>query len=434
MRANAAIALAGLLLTPAVARAGNEDDFFPGNRAAMTAGAVTAVVADGSALYFNPAGLAATPGSRLDASASGYGLRLHSAPGFLRTAGGARQDASVNEVLAIPTQVAYARRLAEGIVLGLGYFVPRTGDALLRARITETNAATSTVSLDVRETTTSSLLAAGLGFRVSSRLRLGFGLFAAYDSTVFSSAIFGAVSRGATPDTVIQYSSLLTRSRGSAQLRAGLQLDLGGGFTLGLAARSPRLQLFRGGEQSINVAGVVSVEGSNRLTATTGDNKDTGAQVGLLEAGRYHAALSYQQGRTLVSAEVDLQPGLRSQRTEVDRRLAVNARVGALHALDDKLALGLGVFTDRATTAAAYYANYQGATLGIELHDLFKLAKGERAQTLTLTNVFALRYAYGVGPTQASLVRADPALSISAATSTQTTHEIGLHVGSSLQF
>jgi hypothetical protein len=46
-------------LVAASARAGNDDELFVGNRAAMSAGAVSATVGDSSAIWYNPAGLGA---------------------------------------------------------------------------------------------------------------------------------------------------------------------------------------------------------------------------------------------------------------------------------------------------------------------------------------------------------------------------------------
>lgn len=92
------------LASAAPARASNEDDFFVGNRAAMTSGAVVATVSDGSAAYYNHAGLASVTRDRFDVNAAAYGLRIYSVPNFLSTTDGGRVDTSVTEVVTIPTR------------------------------------------------------------------------------------------------------------------------------------------------------------------------------------------------------------------------------------------------------------------------------------------------------------------------------------------
>jgi hypothetical protein len=52
--------LIGACLTASLpARAGNDDEIFVGNQAAMTAGAVSATISDSSPTWYNPAGLGA---------------------------------------------------------------------------------------------------------------------------------------------------------------------------------------------------------------------------------------------------------------------------------------------------------------------------------------------------------------------------------------
>src|SRR5687768_14098390 len=108
-------AAAWLLLYGGMARGGNDDEVFVGNRAAMMGGAVAAAVRDGSAAWYNPAGLGGVERDQIDASASVYTLRQYSAPAYMGSVDGEGKDTSVREFFSVPAQVAYARRLATGL-------------------------------------------------------------------------------------------------------------------------------------------------------------------------------------------------------------------------------------------------------------------------------------------------------------------------------
>lgn len=435
MRALLFAGVAVVLTTTGSASAGNEDDFFPGNRAGMTAGAVSATVADGSAVYFNPAGLSAISGNRIDVLANAYALRRYAVPAFLRTSAGARQDASVGEFVSIPTEIAYVRRVTPDAAIGVGYFVPRGESSLLRARVADTAGdARSSFAVDATSTSAMFHLAAAIGVRASARVRWGAGLFGTYESLVSSTAFLGTGSREGRLLQTFQFTDLKTFSRMSLHARAGLQVDLGEGFTLGLVARGPRLQVRRSGEDSQNVSrAVASPGGEALLTSSSQSVTDAADQVGLLEWGRYHAALAYRANAATLSVELDVMPPLQSSATQVDRQLTVNGRVGVLYPVSETLHVGAGVFTDRATTRGSDYTNFLGSTVGVELADIFRLATGEPAKRFVLTSSFALRYVYGAGPT--STLLADPvATTTSSVTSTQTIHEIALQVGSGMRF
>src|SRR6185436_17705347 len=130
----AGVFLLTLLAAPFV-RAGNDDELFVGNRAAMSGGAVSATVADSSATWYNPAGLGAIDRAQIDVSGTAYTVRFYTAPKFLSATSGESKDGSVSEFVSIPTQIAYVRRLAPGVSLGLGYFVPHASNWVLREQL-----------------------------------------------------------------------------------------------------------------------------------------------------------------------------------------------------------------------------------------------------------------------------------------------------------
>jgi hypothetical protein len=63
----------------------------------MMGGAVAAAVRDGSAAWYNPAGLGGVERDQIDASASVYTLRQYSAPAYMGSTDGESEDAAVRE-------------------------------------------------------------------------------------------------------------------------------------------------------------------------------------------------------------------------------------------------------------------------------------------------------------------------------------------------
>lgn len=431
------LSMALALASASRVRASNEDDFFVGDRAAMMGGAVAATVSDGSAGFYNHAGLASVDRSRLDVSAAAYGLRFYSVDSFLGVRDGPSRDAYVTEFVAVPTQIAYVRQLNQNLMLCLGYYVPRAGNALLTERlVARTQAGTPTTwSVDARISSASYWVTAALGVRLSERVRFGFGLFGVYDDETSSSTVFGKVGAGDMPDTAVEYASLGKATHIGGAPGLGLQIDFGHGFTLGLAAQGPRLQIIGSSTESINfVLGNVDPQ----LLATMSERDEVDSdQVGITNMGRYWAALAYSFGTTSLTASVDLQPGLISERLGVERGFTWNVRAGFSHNFSRDIALGAGIFSDRSTAPsdAGDEISFYGATLGIEFDNVLGLAESERTTSLVLSSVFALRYAYGGGHSETLLADTDSLADIvGTSRHPQHVHELALHVGSGLHF
>jgi len=408
----------------------------------MTGGAVTATVADGSAAFYNPAGLALSDRNRIDVSASAYGLRFYSVESFLSVKGGPAKDASVTEFVAIPTQIAYARKFGERWTLGVGYFVPRASNTLLSERLEGVAASgtASTMALDARVSSASSWLTAAAAVQLSPRLRLGFAVFGVYDESVQSTTFFGSVQENAVTQKALEFTSLGTSTQISSTLGVGAQFDPSPSVSLGLWARGPQLRILTSGSTSTNLVGGSPGPDGTPLVVADSSEVPNGERTGFLTLGRYVGALAYRTGATMISVECDVQPGLRSERTGVDRRFTLNARAGVTYRVGESILLGAGAFTDRSVDAQpAFRIDYYGGTLGVELADVLALARGEPRQqrdSLMLTSVFALRYAYGHGRTDTLVAdpSADLANTLSFENHTQSAHEFSLHVGSSLRF
>ena len=128
--------VAVLLALPLRARAGNDDGILLGNDAALTAGAVVATVNDGSALWYNPAGLAMSTKDSIDVGASAFALRRYDMPGLIRADGGSGGDASFTEIVSIPSALTYVRRFSVNTVGGLALFASEVSDDSLRTSLT----------------------------------------------------------------------------------------------------------------------------------------------------------------------------------------------------------------------------------------------------------------------------------------------------------
>jgi len=419
------------LLAAGAARAGNDDELFVGNHAAMLGGAVSATVNDSSATWYNPAGLGAAERDQVDISGTVYTLRLYHSPIFIQSLDGAATSGGVGEFVVAPAQVAYVRRLRPGLALGLGYFVPRSTNYALRESLAAGSAAQPSswqVAIAVAET--QHIGAAGLGYELARGVRIGASLIGGYGSSSHAFMLYGSSASAASSANLIG-----TQSRISVELGLGLQLELGR-LRIGVSVRSPELLLHLGSDALTNR---VTVDAGSLDTQAR--QPETSEGLGLWRSGRAGLALAYRHGAGHVSAELDVQPPLRRAGLGLYRETLVNARIGLYHTLSRAFALGFGLFTDRASQAVSWQVvslrgDFYGATAGLEYSNEHLLAPGERASSLSFTTVFALRYAYSDGQFGTLLVDAAK-LSGSPFGSSEGTlrvHELGLYVGSGLRF
>lgn len=441
--AAAGVAAVMLLAPSRSARAGNDDELLVGSRAAMTAGAVTPTVMDGSATWYNPGGLGAIERDQVDVSGTVYTLRFYSAPRFLALESGESDDGAVVEFISVPNQIAFVRRLGPGISLGLGYFVPRASSFIIREQLRvgdDQNG--SHWRLAVTLTDVQHTAAAALGFALSQHVRLGFSLIGTYEAATQSISLASVVRREGEVQRLLASAGLATLQRIGGELGAGLQVDLGRRLRLAVTARSPRILFHDAVDVSAADAMAVRSDDGGLLQAEIGEPPAGGAAFEPLLAGRVGVGLAYTYGETSwVALEIDVQPGLHDTDAEVQRHAVVNARLGLYHALHDGLALGAGLFTDRAAdelTAEAISGrgDFYGATLGVELSSGHRLARDESVDSLEFSTMFAVRYAFSDG-TVNGLV-GDPEAPdgnwVRPHAGSLRVHEIGLYVGSGLRF
>lgn len=418
---------------PAPARAGNDEGFLLGNQAALTGGAVTADVAEGSAIWYNPAGLAAVRTPSLDLSASAYGIRTYSAPGFLRASNGDSVDLKVSELIIVPTALSIVRPLSPRLSAGFGLFVPRGNDLILRG---ELNAGTDgRWLLSQVEYDRITYGGASLGWAIDARLRVGFSALVSYEYEQTGLQLAGG-DPSDTDASFISLSSVSTRSVVGALLSAGVQWDVSRDWKLGASLRSPSFDLYRSEANS----GFVTSSLRSEEQRLTGFNPESAAQsrrsFAQTQPWQLRAGLARVWGDSSVAVDADLQPAVRQG--EVQHAPRLNLRLGGQYQLTELVAIGAGAFTDRdsrARTAQDAPLHFYGGSVGVRWGKRYRL-QSERPKTFEFSSTLALRYAVGRGQTQGLGVAALDGTTepVTNPWSRIVVHELMLHVGSGFYF
>jgi hypothetical protein len=446
-RPRSSLLLGACLSASLPARAGNDDEIFVGNHAAMTGGAVSATVSDSSATWYNPAGLGAVGLDQIDVSATCYALRAYSAPRFIASQTGEAESASLVEFVSVPSQVALVRRLGPGMSLGLGYFVPQAANLLLRESLQlDQEGLQSAWQVSLNQVRVQHTAAAGLGMQLSSGVRLGVSLVGTYQAETQSVSIVAAQGQderaGTARQRFLSTNLLGTSTRIGMELGAGFQIDVTPRWRLALSARSARVLIY----QALRVSGATveaDVRGADGapgvIQAEIADPSEQHPSFDVVRAGRLNLALAYlgSDGDWL-ALEADVQPPIVDANTGVDRRTVFNARLGMYHRVTETLAFGAGLFTDRTADPKpidpiSAAGDFYGGSLGVEYSNRHRL-QAERADALSLSTTLALRYAYSRSLLNDVLVDPGDVSSLGALPGRLYVHELGLYIGGGLAF
>lgn len=436
--------VAGLMLSASTAQAGNDDGILLGNDAALTAGAVVATVNDGSALWYNPAGLAHAAASSVDVGATAFALRRYKLPRLIALDSGEQADASFTEIVSIPSALTYVRRFNPRVVGGLGLFASQISDYTLRASMSLPLApADARVQLLFTQEVARYHIAAGVGAALPKGFSVGVSLLGDYQDAV------GVIQSSLTADLGGQALAAAITSTHSQEKVLGFHARFGATYVpapflrFGFSLESPAAYFFRG----VRVTGVDTSTEPN-ATATGFDLEVARADVNktFVELGKYlplraRFGGAFVFGDATVSLEGDVTSRLRNSDVEVDRKLNWNLRAGGRFRASEHVHVGAGLFTDRGAEREDRQGtgtiDFYGATLGGQ-YDTIKWLAGsgnpqEPRANLTFSSTLAVRYAYGTGKVLGQYLSSPDYTSMGRAID-MTVHEFTVHLGSGIYF
>lgn len=444
MRCGANIAAIGVVfglgLVAGAARAGNDDEVPIGGQAALAAGAVTATASDGAAAWYNPAGIAAVTRDTVDVSGSVFSLRVYDLPDFISASTGDASHAREVELVSIPTAVTLVRPIGDRVRLGLGLFVPRTSNVAIRESLRTEMPVTSLFVLDVATQYESYHGGASIAWAPTDRLRIGAMLGGVYRSEDARAQLFGGLQApdGATAafGTTID-ASLWTIG---LELAAGVQWDPTDSLSLGLSVRSPTLDLFSSFSRDVVTTTAVAGGMTEPMIQLLPEaNDSSGFRVTSRAPPRVRAGIAWRSPRAWIALDADVQPAWSDAELAVDRELVWNVRAGGIVRVSDSLAIGGGLFTDRAPDPppsgfADGRIHYYGGTVGLQLDNAHDLAEDEDADTIVFSSTLALRYAFGKGELGGMFIDFGSENVFETQIIDVAAHEIGVHLGSALYF
>jgi hypothetical protein len=438
-----------------------------GNDAVLMGPAVTAGTEESSAIWENPAGLAATRRSKLNVGLSAFALQIIAVDDILRfkVAGQTyTDDVDRVEFLSVPASVAYGLNLTEGLNLGFGIFVPELSSSYMRTSVpiratltTDENGEPYAVDangqpvpidviadshIELSSTHARTVAGPSLGWQALAWLRVGISIFGEYLTTKVRWSLANELSFAATDGSGISRAGETAKSEVSVSSIAchaalGIQVNPLPPLRIGITLRSPSLLVY----QWVDNVGFTSAFSIDAGGAGSFDIKpdDLSANYpgggGLVRPLRVHVGIAWKEPEWWIGTDFDYTMGLDDPDAEAVLEPVWNLAVGARGAIAKDLSIGGGFFTDHSPEPPIQnlgdaVVDYYGFTIGFETRTPLSLRKDPSPDALIFTSTFGIRYAVGIGKVGGLDVDLNPhVVEIPVVF-----HELQLNLGSALYF
>ncbi len=421
----AACLIAGALVaSPRGAWAQNQDPYFFGDDAALTAGSTVASGRDSGAIWYNPAGLGGVQRGSISASASTFGVRIRRIPNALRVriAGQERGvDLKAFDILSVPSAVVAATALSSRVTVAGGLLTTQR-DLVSTLGVVEPYTAVDESGREIRASQRLDLqgdsskyhFGPALGIELAPGVRIGFALFGTYakaTQNVGYALQFAPVDQTVPERAFVTASARVTGTYAGLAGAAGLQWDLGK-VALGLTLRSPEVALSASNEGGAVTTGT-RVGGAGEPIATYEETlPDKQRATGeLVVPGRVLAGVALPLApSSWLEIGADAAHGLPSGNLTSAREPVVNGRVGARYMLSPDWVVGGGVFSDRANQRVLgdfvtdSRVDWYGLTAGVSKRTPLALKEHPDPEALVLVTTLSLRAGAGFGQSRASTI------------------------------
>lgn len=425
------------------ARAGNLDAFYMSGDAALQAGAVVATSKSGGSIWYNPAGLAAITGPRLDVNVSGYSVRFGAQADFDSSLPNVEKTRlSLFDLNVVPAAVALTRTWGD-FGVGIGVFVPSQADVELRTFLSagpDENGASLEYGYDLSSSYQEYHAGPGVGWAVLENLNVGASLLATYRTQSERRAVSSSVESADGKVATSRYNALDAQGVG-LEMILGTQWQIDENFRLGASMRTPSLRLG-------HAAHVVE---TSLATTTIGDVEDSiqfenqfDVKAKVLSPFRFHLGLGYEIDHWLLTGEASLLTAFKNEAFGLTERTTWNCRAGARYAFRDDWTFGGGVFTDRSpagqtTNIEQARIDYYGLTLAVDWRSTFGVISRDGVPQEEVSDLFfgttvAFSYALGLGEIGGAVVGIGPdgGLAFEEQSSRVVAQELTLHISSTL--